>query len=302
MRFYRRPTKDSKSCWLVEEPRQLLITGATGTLGRAYSRLCDFRGLNHVLLSRGDMDIADPRSVAKSLDCHRPWAVINTAGYVRVSEAEHDRDACFRENARGAEVLARACADLGIPLVTFSSDLVFDGTKGAAYVESDEVNPTTVYGESKAEAERRVLSAHEKAIVLRTSAFFGPWDRYNFVWSILNTLSRGDNVDASTDVVSPTYVPDLVNTSLDLLIDGGTGIWHMANIGETSWRDLAVSMAEKAGLDPELVNKAAESPVLNTALSTERGILMPSLESAIDRFFFDSEIDWSIDAMKMAAE
>jgi thiamin-phosphate kinase len=115
-------------------------------------------------------------------------------------------------------------------------------------VESDEVNPTTIYGASKAEAERRVLKAHDKALILRTSAFFGPWDRYNFVWSVLNTLSKGDGVEASIDVVSPTYVPDLVNTSLDLLIDGGTGIWHMANIGETSWRDLAAMAAEPIGL------------------------------------------------------
>ncbi|WP_404287910.1 family 1 glycosylhydrolase [Microvirga sp. RSM25] len=193
IRFYKPPAKQSKSCWLADEPRKLLITGATGTLGRAYSRLCDFRGLNHVLLSRQDMDIVNPKSVAKALDCYRPWAVINTAGYVRVAEAENDRQACFRENTTGAEVLAKACADLGIPLVTFSSDLVFDGTLDRPYVESDKVNPTTVYGESKAEAERRVLEAHDKALVLRTSAFFGPWDRYNFIWSILNTLSSGGN-------------------------------------------------------------------------------------------------------------
>jgi dTDP-4-dehydrorhamnose reductase len=302
IRFYKPPAKQSKSCWLADEPRKLLITGASGTLGRAYSRLCDFRGLNHVLLSRQDMDIVNPKSVAKALECYRPWAVINAAGYVRVAEAENDRQACFRENTTGAEVLAKACADLGIPLVTFSSDLVFDGTLDRPYVESDKVNPTTVYGESKAEAERRVLKAHDKALVLRTSAFFGPWDRYNFIWSILNTLSRGECVEASVDVVSPTYVPDLVNTSLDLLIDGGTGIWHMANIGETSWRDLAVMAAERAGFNPELVTDAGDLPVLNTALSTERGILMPRLESALDRFFADSEVEWSDEVMKTAAE
>jgi dTDP-4-dehydrorhamnose reductase len=228
--------------------------------------------------------------------------VINTAGYVRVAEAENDAERCFRENALGAEVLAQACADAGIPLVTFSSDLVFDGSLGRPYVESDSVNPATVYGASKAEAERRVLAAHDKALVIRTSAFFGPWDRYNFVWSILNTLSRGDGVEASADVVSPTYVPDLVNTSLDLLIDGGTGLWHMANLGEVSWRDLAAIAAERAGFDPGLVAEAGNGPALGTALATERGILMPGLESALDRFFADNEIEWSDEALKLAAE
>jgi len=302
IRFYKPPARRSNACRLVGAPRQLLITGATGTLGRAFSRLCDFRGLDHTLLGRGDMNIEDAKGVAEALACHKPWAVINTAGYVRVAEAENDAERCFRENAHGAEVLARACADAGIPLVTFSSDLVFDGSLGRPYVESDGVNPTTVYGASKAEAERRVLAAHDKALVIRTSAFFGPWDRYNFVWSILNALSRGDGVEASADRVSPTYVPDLVNTSLDLLIDGGAGLWHMANLGEVSWRDLAAMAAERAGFDPGLVAEAGDGPALSTALATERGILMPGLESALDRFFADNEVEWSEDALKLAAE
>ncbi|MGO4388449.1 family 1 glycosylhydrolase [Microvirga sp. 2YAF29] len=302
VRFYKPPAKTSNSCWLADEPRQLLITGATGTLGRAFSRICDFRGLNHVLLSRRDMDVADLASVKLALRCHKPWAVINTAGYVRVSEAQKDAEACFRENALGAETLAKACGDLGIPLVTFSSDLVFDGNLGRSYLESDAVNPTTVYGASKAEAERRVLAAYESSLIIRTSAFFGPWDRYNFVWSILNTLSRGDDVKASLDVVSPTYVPDLVHKALDLLIDGGSGIWHMSNIGGLSWHELAIQVATRAGFDPSRIGDASDVPVLNTTLSTERGILMPTLESALDRYLYDCEESWSENAMKVAAE
>jgi dTDP-4-dehydrorhamnose reductase len=302
IRFYRPPARKSNACRLVGAPRQLLITGATGTLGRAFSRLSDFRGLDHTLVSRDDMNIADRESVRAALACNRPWAVINTAGYVRVAQAEEEAEICFRENALGAEVLAEACAELGIPLVTFSSDLVFDGGLGRAYGESDEVNPTTVYGASKAEAERRVLAAHDKALVIRTSAFFGPWDRYNFVWSVLNTLSRGEGVEASGDIVSPTYVPDLVHAALNLLIDGGTGLWHMSNLGEVSWRNFAVMVAERAGLDASAIVEIQNGAALNTALSTERGILMPSLEVAVDRFFHDSEMDWSMDAMRMAAE
>jgi dTDP-4-dehydrorhamnose reductase len=248
------------------------------------------------------MNIADRESVRAALACNRPWAVINTAGYVRVAQAEEESEICFRENALGAEVLAEACSELGIPLVTFSSDLVFDGGLGRAYGESDEVNPTTVYGASKAEAERRVLAAHDKALVIRTSAFFGPWDRYNFVWSVLNTLSRGEGVEASGDIVSPTYVPDLVHAALNLLIDGGTGLWHMSNLGEVSWRNFAVMVAERAGLDASAIVEIQNGAALNSALSTERGILMPSLEVAVDRFFHDSEMDWSMDAMRMAAE
>src|SRR5918993_3497308 len=220
IRFYRPPARRSNACRLVGSPRQLLITGATGTLGRAFSRICDARGLDHSLLSRRELDIASSESVAQVLGCQRPWAVINAAGYERVADAEPEPDACLRENAVGAEVLARACAAAGIPLVTFSSDLVFDGRKGEAYSETDPINPTTVYGASKAEAERRVLAAHPGALVVRTSTFFGPWDRHNTVWKTLNALAAGQCVEAGTEIVSPAYVPGVVDGGLNLLLHG----------------------------------------------------------------------------------
>jgi dTDP-4-dehydrorhamnose reductase len=301
-RFYRAPARSSNACRLVGSPRQLLITGATGTLGRAFSRLCDHRGLDHVLVSRQLMDIGDRDSVAAALDCEKPWAVINAAGYVRVADAEREPEACFRENALGAEVLASACAEVAIPLVTFSTDLVFDGRKGTSYVESDPVNPTCVYGGSKAEAERRVLAIHDGALVVRSSAFFGPWDRQNFVWDVLHTLAAGKAVEAGVDIVSPTYVPDLVHEVLNLLIDGATGLWHLSNAGEMSWRDLAARAARLGGYDEDLVTEADDRPALNTALTSARGVLLPGVDGALDRFFRDSELDWATDPMKLAAE
>jgi dTDP-4-dehydrorhamnose reductase len=304
IRFYRPPARASNACRLVGSPRQLLVTGATGTLGRAFSRIADARGLDHALVGRPEMDVADRDSVAAALACHRPWAVINTAGYVRVADAEREPDACFRANAAGAEVLARACAEAGIPFVTFSSDLVFDGSAGRAYRESDEVRPAGVYGSSKAEGERRVLAAHAGALVVRTSAFFGPWDRQNFAWSVLNALAAGRSVAAGRDVVSPTYVPDLVHGVLDLLIDGAAGLWHVAGPGEISRRDFAAAMARRAGFDPDRIGAAdpAEAP-RNTALTSERGLLLPPLEGAMDRFFRDSEVDWAADdPFSLAAE
>jgi dTDP-4-dehydrorhamnose reductase len=292
-RFYR-PVKGANACRLVGAPRQLLLTGATGTLGRALSRLCDIRGLDHALVSRSELDIADADSVRAALACYKPWAVVNTAGFVRVADAEREREACMRENALGAEVLARACADLGIPFVTFSSDLVFDGRLGRPYVESDAVNPTSVYGESKAEAERRVLAAHDKALVIRTSAFFGPWDRFNFVWRVLNEAAAGNAVETATDVVSPTYVPDLGHAVLDLLIDGDSGIRHLTSPGALSWSELARDALRRGGYDAALVREASGEAPLNTAMTSERGLLLPPLESALDRFFRDSEVDWAL--------
>jgi dTDP-4-dehydrorhamnose reductase len=276
-------------------PRPLLITGATGTLGRAFARICDLRGLDHCLTSRAQLEIAETASVAAALERIRPWAVINTAGYVRVADAEREPERCFRENARGAANLALACARLGIPLVTFSSDLVFDGRLGRAYVESDAPRPTCVYGASKLEAEQLVSAACPAALILRTSAFFGPWDPHNFVYHTLRALAAGEEWRAAADCkITPTYVPDLVNASLDLLIDGETGIWHLANRGAVSWGELARLVAERGGFHPERVILHGTDRVhTSTALDSARGFMLPTLDSALDRFFRESEQAWA---------
>jgi dTDP-4-dehydrorhamnose reductase len=301
-RFYRPKGQSAGSGVQVAVPRRVLVTGATGTLGRAMTRLCDHRGLDHVVTTRAELDIADRASVRAALERHRPWAVVNNAGYVRVADAEREPERCRRANVDGAVILAEACAAMGIPYLTFSSDLVFDGAKGAPYVESDATNPGGVYGATKAEAERRVLEAHPRALVARTSAFFGPWDRHNFVWAALNALSAGRTFEAGADVVSPTYVPDLVHGALDLLIDGGEGLWHLANRGSMSWAELARHAAVTAGLDPDLVRVTGDGPVRDTTLSSERGLLLPSLESAVERYFREADGDWVLDDVALAAE
>ena len=144
----------------------ILITGASGTLGQALARACELRGLDHVLTDRKTCAIDDPRSIAQALDIYQPWAVINAAGWVRVDDAEGEREACFRANADGAALMAEACAEWGLGYAVFSSDLVFDGAKNDAYVEDDAPKPLNVYGASKAAAEERVLAATPGAPVV----------------------------------------------------------------------------------------------------------------------------------------
>jgi dTDP-4-dehydrorhamnose reductase len=278
--------------------RSLLITGATGTLGKALARICERRGLSYRLLTRQEMDIADPQSINTVLDQYNPWAVINAAGYVRVDDAERESELCHRENALGPELLAAACARRQASLLTFSSDLVFDGAKRSPYVESDAPSPLNVYGQSKAEAERRVLEALPNALIIRTSAFFGPWDKYNFVTLALSSLSEERIFTAAEDtVISPTYVPDLVHASLDLLIDNESGIWHLANSGEITWAELAERAAALAGLDASLVdarpNHTLALPAPRPAysvLGSQRGALLPPLEDALSRYLRECEI------------
>lgn len=264
--------------------RLLLITGATGTLGRALSRIADHRGLLHRLTSRDELNLCDEASIRAALGRDRPWALINAAGFVRVADADSNREACFKANSGGPERLARLCAEAGVPLVTFSSDLVFDGAAGP-YLEGASPRPLGAYGASKAEAESRVLSIAENALIIRTAAFFGPWDRYNFAWHILCNLVRGQPVDACPQtIVSPTYVPDLCHATLDLLIDGEKGLWHLANRGELSWHAFASHIAGRAGYDRDLVRSRPSGVRANTALISGRGALLRPVDQAIDDF------------------
>ncbi|WP_119156163.1 family 1 glycosylhydrolase [Caldimonas tepidiphila] len=270
----------------------ILITGASGTLGRAFARICESRNLTYRLIGRQEMDIANPASVERAIEKYRPWAIINASGYVRIDEAELERERCFRENTQGPSLLAIACVRHGIQLMTFSSDLVFDGRQGAPYVETDDVSPINVYGMSKAEAERRVLDTHPESLVVRTSAFFGPWDEHNFLTRALRTLASGSRFVAANDVtVSPTYVPDLVNVCLDLLIDKEKGIWHLTHAEPVTWADLALKASQLAGLDASRLEarafaglgRGAPRPSYS-ALRSANAVLLPRLDDALSRY------------------
>jgi len=279
-------------------PQPILITGATGTLGRAFARICERRNLAYHVLTRQEMDIADPASVEAAIVRFKPWAIINAGGYVRVDDAEGDIQRCMRENAHGPTVLALAAIRHALRFMTFSSDLVFDGTQDRPYTESDKVAPLGVYGRSKADAERRVLDSDPQALVIRTSAFFGPWDEHNVVTQALAALDAGRPFAAASDqVVSPTYVPDLVNVCLDLLIDRECGLWHLTNGAALSWADLARRAAAAAGVDDALLEArtAAELGLRaprprNSAMSSERGLLLPSFDDALARYLREREI------------
>ena len=274
----------------------VVVVGKTGTLGQAFALVCASRCVPCHVLSRSELDITSRPSVAATLERFAPWAVINAAGFVRIDEAEGDADTCFRQNAFGPGILAEECARRGIALVTFSSDMVFDGSKGTPYHETDPVAPLNVYGRSKAEAERLVLAQHPGALLIRTSSFFGPWDRYNFVTQTLQRLAQGETVNAASDlVVSPTYVPDLVHACLDLLMDAANGIWHVTNEGAVTWAELAGHCATMAGYDAAAVIPCPASSLgfiaprpPFSALTSTRGIVLPPLQDALARYLVDT--------------
>jgi dTDP-4-dehydrorhamnose reductase len=277
----------------VQHP--LLIFGKNGTLAQGFAKLCHRRRIPCIALSRHEANVSDPKAIAKVLDSVRPWAIINASGFVDVDGAETQRSLCRQVNIGGPTNLARECNRRGIKFVTFSSDLVFDGQKAMPYNEMDLPNALNYYGTTKIEAELQVSSICPDALIIRASGFFGPWDQFNFASSLVRSLSRGVPFIAASDItVSPTYVPDLVNASLDLLIDEEKDIWHVTNNGAVSWSDFGKCLAERGGFSAaqihektiEEMNLTARRPKYS-ALQCNRHLVMPTLENAIDRYFTD---------------
>jgi len=218
--------------------------------------------------------VADPGAVARAVA--GADLVVNLVGILH----ERRPGDFQRLQAEGAGTVARLSAEAGVERLVHISA-----------IGADPASPSR-YGRTKAEGERRVLAADPDALVIRTSAFFGPWDEHNFVTIALDHLGRGLPFRAAGDaVVSPTYVPDLVNASLDLLIDGERGVWHLANGGEITWSRLAHDAAQAAGVSTrgleEVSTEELDLPAPRpqfSALGSEKGGSLAPLADALARY------------------
>lgn len=269
----------------------LVITGGKGRLATAFARICYLRGIPYRVLGRTQIDIAIAASVRRVLDEMQPWGLINAAGYSQVDQAEKEEERCYRENVQGVKVVAAECARQRVKLMTFSTDQVFDGSKTGAYLEQDTPAPLSVFGRSKAEAERWALDLHRGALVIRSGSVFSEWDKGDFVVRAAQRLTSNEPVAAAKDLyISPTYLPDLVQACLDLLIDGETGVWHLNNTGQTTWAELAYSIAEYTASDPALVLPRSFMELCyparrprNATMTSSRGILLGDWRHGLSR-------------------
>lgn len=249
----------------------MLILGVEGEIGRALAHFCQMRGLDHVGMSQLELGRMDYAEIEAALQKHRPWGVVNAVGAA----------------SPGHIVLATQCSRAGIRLVSFTSaDLLFDGTKPTPYTEQDLPSPRSLRGHRQWTIEYQILGEHADSLVLRTSWIYGAEADSPAMAETLNRLARGESVIAQADrIVSPTFLPDLAHATLDLLIDGEVGTWHLANAGEVSLYDFTRMMAERAGFDPGLVCPTQEqTPPFRASLSTDRGQLLTSWQCALHRY------------------
>jgi dTDP-4-dehydrorhamnose reductase len=286
---------------------KILLTGSNGQVGFELQKKLSALG-EVIATDREELDLTKLNAIKNFIDQTRPDIIINPAAYTAVDKAESEADLAYQINVTAPEILAEKAAELGIPLVHFSTDYVFDGLKKEAYVESDLTNPQSVYGKTKCEGEENIRK-YPKHIILRTSWVFGSHGN-NFLKTILRLISEKESLNIVGDQwgspASSSMLADVTFKIVDMIKRNKNfndyGTYHVTNDGETNWHgyaSLILSEAMKLNLKvtcaPDHIHPiptskyptAAKRP-LNSRLNTDKikktfMLELPHWESEVKR-------------------
>jgi dTDP-4-dehydrorhamnose reductase len=234
-----------------------LLLGANGQVGNELRRSLAAMGevvpttRSGQLPDGGRCKIADfdrPDTLVELVERIQPTVVINAAAYTAVDKAEGDIEAAFRANAEAPGVLARACADRGIPFVHYSTDYVFDGQGTRPYREDDATSPLGVYGASKLAGEEAVREAGGRHVILRTAWVYGQYG-HNFLRTMLRVGTDRDELRVVADQSgTPTPASLIADVTVELLRQQTevSGTFHLTPRGETSWYGFAEAIFDEA--------------------------------------------------------
>jgi len=228
---------------------KVLVTGAGGMLGRDVVLAAGNAGHDVVGFGHTELDIADAAALNAKLELERPDVVINCAAWTDVDGAEEAEEEATAVNGVAAGNVAAAAAEVGASVVYVSSDYVFDGSKGAPYVETDQTAPLSAYGRSKLVGEEATAAANKRHFVVRSSWLFGI-SGSNFVETMLRLASTQNEVLVVRDQIgSPTYTWHLAYGIVRLIEGIEFGIHHMAAGGACSWYDFAREIFDQAKVE-----------------------------------------------------
>lgn len=238
--------------------KRVLVTGAHGLLGSEIVPAFG-EGYDVVATDLVHCDITSASDVERAFREIRPGIAIHCAAYTAVDRAESEPEAAFLVNEAGTRNVAVECARTGCRLVTFGTDYVFDGRKGAPYREDDEPNPLSVYGRSKLAAERACAASGADFLSIRTQWLYGEHGR-NFIFAILDRARKGEPLRVVDDQTGcPTWARDLASATRLLVEAGARGIVHFSNGGRTTWFEFARLVLDAADAGPVEIQPVSTS-------------------------------------------
>jgi dTDP-4-dehydrorhamnose reductase len=271
---------------------RITIFGATGLLGKALMR--EWKDDEATGFGSADGDIRDEKQVLTLVQDTRPDWIILAAACTDVDGCETNRELAFDVNCRGAVNVARAAKKQGARLLFLSTDYVFDGTKTTPYATGEPRSPSSVYGQSKAEAEVQLAEILPDCCIVRTSWLFGPGGKC-FPDTILKLAETRPELEVVGDQHgSPTYSIDLARAIIQLCRQGASGIVHATNLGDCSWYEFAREIIAAAGLKTVVrettsdkfvrPTKRPKYSVLSPESLQKHGIAMPHWRDALKRY------------------
>ncbi|MGX9764075.1 dTDP-4-dehydrorhamnose reductase [Pseudomonas shahriarae] len=231
-------------------PLKILITGQHGQVSRELQ--LRLQGLGElVVLGRDQLDLANPEQIRQQVRSLRPGLIINAAAHTAVDQAENEPEVAFAINATAPGILAEEAKALGIPLIHYSTDYVFDGSKSTPYTEDDAPNPLGVYGQSKLAGEQAIAAVGGQYLVLRTSWVYSSHGK-NFLLTMQRLLQEKPQMRIVADQIgAPTWAGTIANSTRALIERwqagqaGNWGVYHLTAQGETSWFGFAQAIGEQ---------------------------------------------------------
>lgn len=285
----------------MSKPLRILISGQHGQVAQALQQ--SLAGMGElIVLGRDRLDLSQPESIRASVRAIEPDLIINAAAHTAVDQAESEERLAFAINATAPGIFAEQAGAMGIPLIHYSTDYVFDGSGATARVESDAPHPLSVYGRSKLAGEQAIAAVGGQHLILRTSWVYSLTGR-NFLLTMQRLLQEREKLTIVADQVgAPTWAGTIAHSTRALIErwrDGNPGAWgvyHLTASGETSWFGFAQAIGEqlvKAGkpcarLEP-IPSSAYPTPAvrpLNSRLNCEQlrrewGVSQPDWHDAM---------------------
>lgn len=228
---------------------KILITGRNGQVAQAL--LTSLQGLGELIcLGRAELDLVDAEAIRVRVRALRPDLIINAAAYTAVDQAESEPAPAFAINATAPGVLAEEAKALGVPLIHYSTDYVFDGSQARPYQDDDQPQPLGVYGQSKLAGEQAIAAVGGQYLILRTSWVYSLYGR-NFLLTMQRLLQEREELRVVSDQIgAPTWAGTIANATRALIEQwqtgqpGPWGTFHLTGQGETSWFGFASAIGE----------------------------------------------------------